>query len=66
MANYFISHGTSTIKEFNTLDEMLDFHKTMEMPAKHFCKLYDRVKKRIADGWDIQYDYSDKSKWRKW
>jgi hypothetical protein len=67
MSKYFIGHGTGIIKKFDTLEEMLDFHKNMNSLDRHFCKLYDRVKHRIIDGWEVQLsNYSDDSKWRKW
>ncbi len=67
MYKYFIGHGTGIIKKFDTLEEMLDFHKNMNSLDRHFCKLYDRVKHRIIDGWEVQLsNYSDDSKWRKW
>ncbi len=64
---YFIGQGTGIVKEFNTLEEMFDFHKTMNSLDRHFCKLYDGVKHRLIDGWEAWHsNYSDDSKWRKW
>ncbi|WP_026653526.1 hypothetical protein [Butyrivibrio proteoclasticus] len=60
--DYFIGEGTNIIKEFKTLKKMFDYHKNMEMPAKHFCKLYDRANHRHVDGWSIQWDYKN-PKW---
>ena len=57
---------TSVVKEFETLNEMFEFHKGMSNEDRHFCKLYDKEKHRIADGWNIQYDYTDETKWRAW
>ena len=64
--NYFIGQGTSVTKEFETLNEMFEFHKKMSDEDRHFCKLYDKEKHRIADGWNIQYNYTDETKWRAW
>ena len=67
MQNYFIGQGTSTLKSFDTLEEMFDFHKTLPSIDRHFCKLYDRVKHRLVEGWAIRSDYSDTNpSWRKW
>lgn len=67
MAKYFIGQGTGIIKEFDTLDEMFNFHKNMETIDRHFCKLYDSVNHRLIDGWELWHSgYSDNSKWRKW
>lgn len=59
---YFIGQGTSIVKSFDTLEEMLDFHSKMSDLDRHFCKLYDRNKKQIADGNDIIFDRG----WRAW
>ncbi len=63
---YFIGQGTGIVKEFDTLEEMTTFHMGMDSLNRHFCKLYDGVKHRIADGWEVYKKYSDDSKWRKW
>lgn len=63
---YFIGMGTSKIQDFDTLEEMFYYHKNMKDEDRHFCKLYDSVNKRMVDGWDIQYNYNNDSKWRKW
>lgn len=64
--DYFIGQGTGVIEKFNTLEEMIEYHKNMDSLKRHFCKLYDRVKNRIADGWNIYNDYDNEDKWRKW
>ena len=66
MKQYFIGQGTGVIKEFETLEEMIIFHKGMDSLNRHFCKLYDRQHKRYADGWKVQYDYSNKENWNEW
>lgn len=64
---YFIGQGTGTLKEFDTLKEMFDFHKMLDCLDRHFCKLYDRNKGRLIEGWAIWKDYSDENPdWRKW
>ena len=65
MNNYFIGQGTGTVKEFNSLEEMFAFHKTMKPIDRHFCKLYDGVKHRLIEGWAIWGNYSDSNpEWR--
>ncbi len=63
---YFIGQGTRVVKSFDTLEEMFAYHKTMDDENRHFCKLYDSKSNRVVDGWNIQYDYSDDTKWEKW
>ena len=63
---YFIGMGTAKIQDFDTLEEMFYYHKNMNSENRHFCKLYDSVKHRMVEGWSIQYDYSDDSRWRNW
>ncbi len=65
MLPYFIGQGTGIVKQFGSLEEMFSFHKNMPALDRHFCKLYDCIRNVLADGWDIQYDYSDPTKWRK-
>jgi hypothetical protein len=62
MKPYFIGQGTGIVKDFDTLEEMLDYHSKMEDLDKHFCKLYDREHNKIADGNDILFNLG----WRDW
>lgn len=66
MKKYFIGQGTSIIKEFNTKNEMIEFHKNMDQESRHFCKLYDREEEKITDGWRIYNNYNKKEVWREW
>lgn len=63
---YFIGEGTGIVKEFNTLEEMLEFHSTMNSLDRHFCKLYDCINHRLADGWEVWHHPDDESVWRAW
>ena len=63
---YFIGHGTGTVADFNTFEEMCDFHRKMDSLDRHFCRLYDGIKHRTAEGWDVLNKYEDESKWSKW
>lgn len=60
---YFIAQGTCIEKRFNSLEEMFDYHRSMDSADRHFCKLYDIEKHRWVSGWNIQWDYNDESKW---
>ena len=62
MKNYFIGQGTNLVAEFDTLEEMLRYHNLMPCVDKHFCKLYDRINKKIADGNDILFGLG----WKNW
>lgn len=68
MKDYFIGQGTSIVAQFDTLFEMLAYHKTMPALDRHFCKLYDGIKYKIADGYDIVWSKNNASTdpWRKW
>ncbi len=62
--NYFIGQGTGIVKEFNTLEEMFAFHKTMNSLDRHFCRLYDCVLHRTIEGWRIWHaDYKKSAEW---
>lgn len=60
--NYFIGQGTGIVSKFDTLEEMLEYHKHMPDLDRHFCKLYDCVKHKKADGNDIIFNRG----WRDW
>lgn len=62
MKQYFIGQGTGIVKDFDTLEEMLEYHSKMEDLDKHFCKLYDREHNKMADGNDILFNRG----WREW
>lgn len=62
MKPYFIGQGTGIVKDFDTLEEMLEYHSKMEDLDKHFCKLYDREHNKMADGNDILFNRG----WREW
>lgn len=64
MKNYFIGQGTSITAQFDTLEEMLSYHSQMPSLDRHFCKLYDRISRRIADGYDI--GWAGCNPWRNW
>ena len=64
--DYFISQGTATVKEFNTFEEMIEFHQNMRKIDRHFCKLYDRKQNRYAQGWKVLDHYSEDSRWNNW
>jgi hypothetical protein len=38
------------------MGEMLDFHSKMSCLDRHFCKLYDRKERKLADGNDIIWE----------
>lgn len=65
MKNYFIGQGTGTVAEFDTLEEMLNYHSNMNCLDRHFCKLYDYVKLQLIDGSQVGYPGWE-NKWRKW
>ena len=62
MKPYFIGQGTGIVKDFDTLEEMLEYHSKMEDLDKHFCKLYDREHNKMADGNDILFNRG----WKEW
>lgn len=63
MKPYFIAQGTGIIQDFDTLEEMLEYHQNnMDDLDKHFCKLYDSENNRMADGNDILFGKG----WRSW
>lgn len=66
MKNYFIGQGTSVIKEFDTLAEMLKYHKTMQPLDRHFCRLYDREKHRTCEGWQAWQAMNKIIPWKIW
>ena len=61
--NYYIGQGTSIVKEFETFEEMIEFHKNMNSMDRHFSRLYDCIKRRSVPGWKAQYNYFDESMW---
>ena len=63
MKDYFIGQGTGIIAEFDTLDEMLEYHSKMPPLDRHFCKLYDRTRMRLTDGYSVM---SGNPIWREW
>ena len=64
MGKYFIGQGTRIVKVFDTLEEMLEFHRNMDPLDKHFCKLYDGVLHRRAEGWNVWHNgYENESAW---
>ena len=50
--NYFIAQGTGIRAFFETLEEMRSYHAQMASIDRHFCKLYDCINKRIANGYE--------------
>ena len=62
MKDYFIGQGTHIVAQFATMEKMLDFHSKMSDLDRHFCKLYDRKEKKLADGNDIIWGKG----WRAW
>lgn len=63
---FFIGQGTGIVKEFESKEAMLEFHSSMNIIDRHFCKLYDTISHRLADGWAIMHSSDDKSAWRAW
>ncbi len=67
MKNYFIGQGTWIAAQFDTLEEMLAYHKAMPELDRHFCTLYDCRAHKYASGWAVTWSWYDKSDpWRDW
>jgi len=64
MGKYFVGQGTGIVKDFDTLEDMIAFHKTMKPIDRHFCKLYDGVNHRIAEGWRVWHNGYGNESWR--
>ncbi len=60
--NYVIKKGTVTIKEFDNLDGMLRYWRTMGPMDRFSSKLYNYADGLVAEGW--KYNSYERYAWR--
>ena len=68
---FSLMSGVSTYATMDTLEEVMQYRDTLDDLTRHFCKIGDRLKHRIMDGfdfgWSLYYgDVEDSPRWRTW
>lgn len=54
---YFIGQGTWIAAQFETEAELNDYFDKMPDLDRHFCRVYDVLKKINVPGWKYQYGH---------
>ena len=68
---FSLMSGTTTYATMDTLEEVIQYRSTLDDLTRHFCKIGDRLKHSIIDGFDFgwsQYygDIEGSPRWRPW
>lgn len=62
-----IGQGTATRATMDTFAEVDEYIATQSDLDRHFCKIYDREKSQLCDGFDyVASRYGRRIEWRPW